>query len=253
MSPRARLILFAVAVVGCAPALVHLLPQMPRFGAHPLPYGDAVNALLPEARHVTNMVSAVNFDVRAIDTLGEEFILLCAVTGIAVLLRGARGEQASAEPGRVDGRPVRPPSETVTLVARLFGVVTWVFGLYVVLHATVTPGGGFQGGVIIASGFTLLYLGEGYGGWRALMKSDFLDAAEGGGAALFALCGFASMVAGAPYLANVLGFGKLGDVFSGGLMLPINLAVALAVTGGFGVLFLEFLEETRVEPEHGGE
>ena len=54
---------------------------MPAFGAHPIPYGDSINRLGPAERHVTNMVSAVNFDVRGFDTLGEEIMLMTAVTG----------------------------------------------------------------------------------------------------------------------------------------------------------------------------
>ena len=79
------------------PAVVHVALRMPPFGAHPLPYGDAINAAAPRQRHVTNMVSAVNFDYRGFDTLGEEFMLLCAVTGTTLLLRGTRGEQPALD------------------------------------------------------------------------------------------------------------------------------------------------------------
>ena len=64
---------------------------------------------------------------------------------------------------------------------------------------------------------------------------------------LYALCGFASLLAGLPFLTNFLPLGTLRDVFSGGLMLIENAGVTLAVAGGFTVLFGEFLEETRVE------
>ncbi len=247
MSPRLRLVVFAIACLCLAPAAVHIARSMPTFGAHPLPYGDAINAAAPTQRHVSNMVSAVNFDYRGFDTLGEEFMLLCAVTGTTILLRGNRGEALSARPGRVAGRPVRPRSEAITLICRIFAATTVLFGLYIALHAMTTPGGGFQGGVIIASGAALIFLGEGYTSWRRVMRSEILDACEGSGAALYALCGFASMVAGAPFLTNILPLGTAKDVFSGGLMLVENAAVTLAVAGSFSVLFLEFLEETRAE------
>ena len=44
-------------------------------------------------------MSAVNFDYRSFDTLGEEFMLVCAVTGVVVVLRGNRGEQLGALAG----------------------------------------------------------------------------------------------------------------------------------------------------------
>ena len=103
-----------------------------------------------------------------------------------------------------------------------------------------TPGGGFQGGVIVASGMVLIFLGEGYGGWRRLMPSRLLDACEGSGAALYALCGFASMAMGRPFLQNILPLGTARDVFSGGLMLVENVGVTFAVAGGFAVIFLNF-------------
>jgi multicomponent Na+:H+ antiporter subunit B len=249
---RLRLALATGAALALAPAVLQVARHMPPFGTIAHPYGDAVNTIAPAERHVTNMVTAVNFDLRGFDTLGEEFMLLCAVTGATVLLRGARGEQRSARPGRVPGRRIPPRSEAVTLLARAAAPLILLFGLYVALHATVTPGGGFQGGVIVASGLLLLFPGEGYRGWRGMVRSRALEAAEGGGAALYAVAGLASLATGAPYLANVLPLGELRDVFSGGLMLVENAGVAFAVAGGFAALFLEFLEETRVVREGEG-
>jgi multicomponent Na+:H+ antiporter subunit B len=251
MSRRLRLLLFALAMLCTLPAVGRIAAHMPRFGAHPLPYGNAINADAPRERHVTNMVSAVNFDYRGFDTLGEEFMLLAAVTGAVVLLRGARGEGNADAPGQVPGRPVQPPSDAVVLAGRLLGPVTLVFGLYVVAHATVTPGGGFQGGVIVASGLLLLYLGEGYRGWRRLVRSEMLDWMEAGGALAFAFCGFGPMLAGAHFMQNVLPPGQMRSLLSGGLMVLENAGVGFAVAGGFGMLFLEFLEETRA-PEGDG-
>lgn len=245
MSRRARVVLFSVAIALMAAPIVSMIFHMPTFGAHPLPYGDAINQAAPYERHVTNMVSAANFDYRGFDTLGEEFMLVCAVTGVVVLLRGNRGEQLDARPGSIEGRAMIPHNDAVRLISRWFAFLITLFGLYIALHAMTTPGGGFQGGVIIASGVLLLYLGEGYAAWRKALPSVIVDGTEGAGALLYALGGFGSMAVGAPFLANVLPFGKLHDVFSGGLMLLLNAGVTCAVAGGFIVLFIEFLEETR--------
>ena len=249
MAPRIRLVLFALAMLAVLPGILHVAGHMPRFGAHPLPYGDAINAAAPVERHVTNTVSAVNFDYRGFDKLGEEFMLLCAVTGVTVLLRGQRGEGRSARPGRTGRRPVLPRTDLTALCGRLGAGVLLVFGMYVALHATTTPGGGFQGGVILASGLLLVFLGDGYATWRRLVQSKTMDACEGLGATLYALCGFAGVVAGLPFGYNLLPPGSLGDLFSGGLMVVENAGVTLAVGGGFLVVFIEFLEETRVVPE----
>ncbi len=249
MNLRLRLAVFAVALACLIAALPAVFGAMPTFGAHPLPYGEHINHLAPIERHVTNMVTAVNFDYRGFDTLGEEFMLLVGVTGTAILLRGSRGQSAADLPATVPGRRVPPRTEAISLVSRLFAPVTIVFGLYVVLHAQLTPGGGFQGGVIIASGLLLLYLGEGYFGWRALMRDSILDACEGGGAAIYAVAGIAPIAAGAKYLQNVLALGQTKALLSGGLILVLNWGVAFAVAGGFSVLFVEFLRETRAEKD----
>jgi multicomponent Na+:H+ antiporter subunit B len=246
MTLALRFGVFMVAVMGLTPACWVIATQMPTFGGHPLPYGDLINQIAPVERHVTNMVSAVNFDYRGFDTLGEEFMLACAVTGIVVLLRGNRGEQLDAALGVVAGRAMLPRSEATVLITRLAGPLVVLFGVYVALHAMTTPGGGFQGGVIVASGLLLLFLGEGYAGWRSAMSSPVCDACEGLGATLYAICGCASLGFGLPFLSNWLPVGTLKDVFAGGLMQWENVGVTFAVIGGFMALFIEFLEETRV-------
>ncbi len=208
-------------------------------------YGRSVDTLGPPLLHISNMVSAVNFDFRGLDTIGEEFMLLCAVTGAVTLLRGIRGEDRGAKAARLPGRPLLRRAESTILVARIFAPLILLFGLYMLLHATVTPGGGFQGGVIVASGLLLVYLGEGYDAWRRLAPSRVFDAMEGGGSLLFLLCGLGPMAAGGAFMTNLLPLGSFRDVFSGGLIVIANAAVGIAVIGGFAMLLLEFMEETR--------
>ena len=44
----------------------------------------------------------------------------------------------------------------------IFTPIALMLGIYVILHGTVSPGGGFQGGVIVSSAAILMYLGHGY-------------------------------------------------------------------------------------------
>lgn len=245
MTPRLRLVLFALAGLCLLPAVWRIAVALPAFGEPTSAYGPAVNALGPPLRHVANMVSAVNFDFRGIDTLGEEFMLVGAVTGTVMLLRGARGEDLAAKAGRVDGRARVGRAESTILICRVFGPLLLLFGLYMAAHGTVTPGGGFQGGVLVASSLLLVYLGEGYRSWRSLIRSPVLAAVEGGGALAFVLAGLWPVLAGSVFMQNTLPLGTFKDVFSGGLMLVENAAVGCAVAGGFAMLFLEFMEETR--------
>jgi multicomponent Na+:H+ antiporter subunit B len=245
MRPAARLVVALAGALALLPGLIAVILHMPSFGDHPLPYGDAINRAAPAERHVTNMVTAVNFDYRGFDTLGEEYMLLAAVTGVLVLLRGRRGEQVSDAPATAEGRSIPPRSPAVMLICRFFAPVLLLFGIYVVLHAQLTPGGGFQGGVIIGSGALLLYLGESYRVWRRFFPALAFDMVEAAGALIFVFAGFGPMMAGAKFLENTLPLGQSHSLISGGLILVANAGTALAVASGFVLLLLEFLEETR--------
>lgn len=245
MTRKARVIVAALCALLIAPAIVVMILRIPSFGHHPLPYGDAINHAAVAERHVTNMVSAVNFDYRAFDTLGEELMLVAAVTGTLVLLRGRRGESVSDQPAQAGSRSIRERSEAVTLACRMFLPLIVTFGIYVILHAQLTPGGGFQGGAIVASGLLLLYLGESYRLWLRLVRPQLFDMLEAVGALVLVLCGLLPMAYGAAFLGNVLPLGQTGALISGGLILVENAGVALAVAAGFVLLLVEFLEETR--------
>ena len=245
VTPRLRNGLLALSALAILPGFVRIAGALPAFGSNDNVYGQAVNAIAPPLRHVSNMVSAINFDIRGFDTIGEEFMLLAAVAGTVLLLRGGRGEHTTAKAGRVPGRALAHRSDAVVLICRIFGPFTAIFGFYVALHATATPGGGFQGGVVLSSAALMIYLGEGYGRWRRLVRSPLLDAIEGGGALLMVLGGLLPLALGRAFLENVLPFGTIKDMFSGGLMLVENLGVTFAVAGGFATVMLEFMEETR--------
>ncbi len=162
MSPSVRRILFVVGAVPLAGLLAWGIGGLPGFGHYPGPYGQLVAKLSVPLRNATDVVTAVNLDFRGLDTMGEEFILFISVTAVAVLLRRQREEiEESGEdehPGRVS------PARDDGLL--LFGVglasVVVLFGVYLVTHGQLTPGGGFQGGAVLASALLLIYLVAGY-------------------------------------------------------------------------------------------
>lgn len=245
MTARWRVVLLALALLVLAAAAAGVILALPVFGDPLTHYGTTVNALAPALRNVSNMVAAVNFDIRGIDTLGEESMLVCVVTAAVVLLRGHRGEDAAEHACHIPGRAQAERMDATVLMCRLFATTLFLFGAYVVLHGTITPGGGFQGGVIAASSFVLIYLGEGYAPWRRVLHSPVLVGLEGFGALAFVLCAAVPLAFGYAALQNMLPLGTWRDLYSGGLMVIVNAAVGVAVLGSFGVLLLEFMEETR--------
>jgi multicomponent Na+:H+ antiporter subunit B len=209
-------------------------------------YANFANTASVAERHITDAVTAVNFDIRGFDTLGEEFIMFASVLGVALLLRRQRDEGEGPPLDRIRGRWVATPSDAVRiLTVALIGPLV-LFGIYIVVHGQATPGGGFQGGVILASAPLFIYISGEYGSLCRLAPRWLVETAESMGAAGYAVIGGAAMFALRPFLANWLPHGQPGDVFSGGTVALIDLSVGLEVAGGFILLLLIFLEEVLV-------
>jgi multicomponent Na+:H+ antiporter subunit B len=124
--------------------------------------------------------------------------------------------------------------------------VTLLVGVDVVVHGHLTPGGAFQGGVVLASGVHLLYL---TGSFDALLRARtdrWPNAVEPAGSGLFAVVGLIGVALGAGFGANVLPVGTLGDTISSGTVLVLDLAVGLGVGAGLVHLLAQFLRQEIV-------
>jgi multicomponent Na+:H+ antiporter subunit B len=239
MTRRVRIAVFLPALGVFGGLLAWALAGIPDFGGFHGRYGLLLNRVVVPERHMTNVVTATVFDYRAFDTLGEEFILFAAVLGAVLLLRAKAREGGAPEDEAIPVPLVRVVAATAVGVCVLVGVWIVAFGF-------VTPGGGFQGGVAIASGAFLLYLATSYRDWRWFARTSVLDPLEALGAGGYVIIGLAALVSGLPFLANLLGSGSTGTLESGGSAAFVNVAVALEVSAANLVLFTEFLEEYSV-------
>jgi multicomponent Na+:H+ antiporter subunit B len=246
MSSTVRRNVFLVSGAGLFVLLLWSFGGLPDFGHYLGPYGDILNASSIPERQTTAVVSAINFDYRGFDTLGEEFILFAAVVGVASLLRNLRGERDRRPDDDARGRRVRDPSVAVTVVGLGLVGPTVLIGLYVVIHGHQTPGGGFQGGVILATALLLVYLSDTYVTLRRVGPMALIELAEALGAGSLAVLGLAGLVWGSAYMENVLPLGTAGQLLSAGTIPLSSVAVGLAVTGGFAFMLSEFLEQTLV-------
>jgi multicomponent Na+:H+ antiporter subunit B len=244
VSPRTRIALFAPALAGFAALLGWGFAGIPDFGHYRGPYGFILERVVTPERHATNVVTGTVFDVRGFDTLGEEFILFAAVAGVVLLLRGHEREH----PDNV-GDTVA--SDAVRVFGTLMVGAGVLIGLWLVAFGFVTPGGGFQGGVAIAAAALLLYLASGFRAWKGIGDERILDPLEGLGAGGYAIVGLAALVSGLPFLANLLGPGTSGTLWSGGSAVFVNWAAALEIAAANLVLYTEFLHE-YVVPLGGG-
>jgi multicomponent Na+:H+ antiporter subunit B len=231
---------------------------LPPAGEYRGPYGIVLNQVAVSERHATDVVSAVNFDYRAIDTLGEEFILFSSVVGVALLLRkhkDEKEEEKEAEEGgesrndseedRSANRHPPPPSDAIRALGLGLVGINVVFGLYIITHGQITPGGGFQGGVILATAPLLVYLAGDPRRFLRIAPHTLVEVSESAGAAGFLVLGTLGLIRGVFFLQNVLPLGSSsGRVTSGGTIVAISVTTGLEVAAGFVLLLSTFLEET---------
>jgi multicomponent Na+:H+ antiporter subunit B len=246
MSPRLRRRVFLGAAGAVAALLLWGLSGLPGFGGYAGTYGTVLNRVAVDERHATNVVAAVTFDYRGIDTMGEEFILFAAVVGVAILLRAQRDEAEEPPDEDADDRRAPATSNAVRVLGlALLGPIV-LYGIYVVAHGHLSPGGGFQGGVVLATGALLVFLSGEYVTMRRVSPETLLDLAEASGAGGYVAVGLLGLATGATCLANVVPLGQPGTLLSSGMIPLINLAVGLEVAGGLVLLLYEFLEQTLV-------
>jgi multicomponent Na+:H+ antiporter subunit B len=238
--------LFAVGAVGLALLLGWAVSELPSFGNFNGAYARLIDHFSVPQRHATDAVTAVNFDYRALDTLGEEFILFTSVAGLAVLLREQRSAHEQPESAAAQEHSFQGTSYALrALTLAIVGVVL-VLSLYVDSHGALTPGGGFQGGVIGAAALLMVFLGGGYLAMKRLSPHALVELAEASGAGGYALIGLGGLVFASAFFRNFLGLGTPGQLISAGTI-PLNsMAVALEVTGAFVLLWGEFLDQTLI-------
>jgi len=240
MTEKVRTRLFLIAGPAFLALYCFSVLNLPPWGQYRGPYGDAISRLAVYERHATDAVNAINYDYRAFDTLGEEFILFTAVLGVMMLLRREEGASATPVQAVEDDRKL---STTVRAVAVPAILLTLVFGLYIGLHGQLTPGGGFQAGVILATAPFLLYVCENTEAFRRVTSHVAIEVIEAVGAASYALIGLAPLLFGVPLLTNILPLGTTGDVFSAGTIAVISACVGVEVTAAFLLVAYTYLQE----------
>ena len=199
------------------------------FGSPPMRIGQAIQQATPGEVGSANIVTAVVLGYRGLDTLGELSILFAAATAGGLVLGGA------ATRARPDGGFI------LRAGADLMFPLLLVAGLYIVLHGHLTPGGGFQGGAILAAAFFLPLLARPSTtpGHRWLMWIEGLS----GGA--FIAIGLLALTRGEAFLTPLLDKGTLGELVSGGTLPLLYLAVGLKVGAELAGLLMRLAQDNE--------
>ncbi len=168
-----------------------------------------------------NVVTAVVVTYRGLDTLGEVTVLFAASAGVALALSHFRsGRQQPA------GTRRQKPSELIVTGAGLLLPLILMFGVYIFVHGHLTPGGGFQGGVVIAAGVLLVFLA----GTRNELAHNTLQIVEILAGTGYVAIGVLGIWGAAGFLdPRFLPAGTAGELFSAGAIPVIYSLVGIKV------------------------
>jgi multicomponent Na+:H+ antiporter subunit B len=203
-----------IFILGLALLLAGLLAGLP-FGGAPMEVGQAMVHAAPEQVGTANIVTSVVLAYRGLDTLGELTILFVAATAAGMVL-GRRRADAPYDP---------PGGFILRTAADLLFPFLMVLGAYIIVHGHLTPGGGFQGGAILAAAFVIPLLGRP----AAAFDERLAAVVEGLAGAAFITLGLAALWDKGYFLAPLLGRGETGQLLSAGSLPLLYLAVGLKV------------------------
>ncbi|RKX85551.1 MAG: cation:proton antiporter [Spirochaetes bacterium] len=175
-----------------------------------------------------NTVTSVVVLYRGFDTLGEVTVLFLAALGLTLLMKGEKHLQAK----------LFDESFILKTGSYLLFPFMILFGMYIIVHGHLTPGGGFPGGVIIATGYFII-----------VMTSDVVRLREGLVSFLEGLAGLTFIGLGLvglfkpadSFLFNFLSKGTFNTLLSAGIIPFIYAAIGIKVgselTGAVGNMF----------------
>lgn len=246
MNRRGRLALFGLAGTGLAAVLVIGFRGLPDFGNYHGVYGRVIDGIGVTLRHGTDLITALNFDIRGFDTLGEEFILFASVLGIVLILRQLRDEQEEPHQEESDEHHFAGASAALRALGLVLVPVILALGVYIVVHGQITPGGGFQGGVILATAPLGAFIAGRYLGMKAIAPHVVIELGDTLGAAGYALIGLSGLVFTGIFFKNSIPLGIPGHILSGGQLDVASVFVGLEVSGAFLVAWTEFFDQALI-------
>lgn len=176
----------------------------------------------PSEVGAANLVTAIVVTYRGLDTLGEVVILFLTAAIIGFFLKLSKNEKD--ENSRI--KNLRATSEILQTAAKVLVPVIFIFGIYIFINGHLTPGGGFQGGAVIASGLVLLFLANPNMKINHRLLS-FLESVSG---LSFVLIGILGIFLAGGFLDNrIFELGAFGKLISAGAIPLIYILIGLKV------------------------
>ncbi|MDI6723365.1 MAG: MnhB domain-containing protein [Methanobacterium sp.] len=135
-------------------------------------------------------------------------------------------------------------------------------GINTILGGHITPGGGFQGGAMIAGGLIFCIVVYGLKESPFKLSHNFLASLESAGALTFVLFGVAGLLFSGFYLYNlgvdlygiippaIKGIFNYPDPIGAGIIPYLNFAVGIKVLVGLSAVVIAFLESDKIIGEN---
>lgn len=244
---RTAAIVMCVSLIGL---LLYGVVRMPLFGNADTLLDSEVSSFYVshtlEETGAVNIVTGIILDYRGFDTLGESHVLFVAVCSVLLLL-SIRGERDEKERLLESSREQRAePDHDLVLQgsARLLLPLVLVFGIYIILNGHLSPGGGFSGGAVLGAGLILYQNAFGYERIGRFFTYRTFRTVSVSALLFYALAKGYHFLTGANHLPTGIPEGAAGAILSGGLLLPLNIAVGCVVTCTMYALYTMFRKGT---------
>jgi multicomponent Na+:H+ antiporter subunit B len=130
----------------------------------------------------------------------------------------------------------------VKKTTQLIAGMIFMYGIYVIAHGHLTPGGGFAGGVIIAGAFILITLAFGSDFLKLVKEEMGTTIVESIATIIVVLIGSAGFLLGTKvFFNNYLPKGIVGDLVSAGTLPLYNIFVGMEVAASIFIIFLSLI------------
>lgn len=128
-------------------------------------------------------------------------------------------------------------SVIVKTVAKLIAGIIFLYGVYIILHGHINPGGGLAGGVIISGVFVLLVLAQGSSEARSELRKNAATIGKSVGILIFLGLAMSGLLFG-NFLSNFLAKGKVTELFSAGIIPLYNIGIGVGVASALFAIFI---------------
>ncbi len=235
----ARIIYQVISIISCVlliGTLLYIVGHLPLYGMENPRATEVTKRYIEDGLSETgavNIVAGMILDYRAFDTLGESHVLFTALVCVMILLRkDSKNMKGAYEDYFTVEQDTYFMTHKDTIIRKIgFFLVPCIFiyGIYILLNGQVSPGGGFSGGAILGAGMIIFTSAYGFD------KVDKYFTLKLSGYVTFAALSFYSFAKGYVFfmgangLENHIPKGTPGAILSGGMILPLDIAVGLVV------------------------